>query len=387
MMRMTISSMKVSSIGVFLVSALIFAACSEDKPAKKTEEPVSAQTGRQPSSGADVSEESSGQSMNGERRFLVNSISNNQFTSKTIDKSRAADFFAQHNGNRSKDLNTLAATVAAARLSGQSVNESMVSAKAIADLEMSKNVERDIPEVVQLELGLVGLQTGRLAFAEYWLDRLLKSKNATIRASAINAKGVMAVRMDRIPEAVVMFKEALAANNDYRPALLNLGFLALQGGDVVTAKRAFVGMQDDWYVESGLVSVMRLEGESEKAEGYCERVLSKRPRHKPTLINCGINAWQGRKDYKKARDYLNKALAVAGGAAVWDEKSGRLLGAIDLEESRVAQLRARKEAEERKAKADAAKPTPETPKDQPAQGPESNKPQAEGETGRQPRAQ
>ena len=387
MRGMLSKSEKILSTGVFIICTLAFVSCSEDKPAKKTEEPVSAPSGKQATSGADMPEDSSGQSMNGERRFLVNSISNNQFTSKTIDKSRASDFFAHHNSNRSKDINTLAATLAAARLSGQSVNESMVSAKAIADIEMSKSVDRDIPEAVQLELGLVGLQTGRLAFAEYWLDRLIKSKNATIKASAINAKGVMAVRMDRIPEAVVMFKEALAANSDYRPALLNLGFLALQGGDAVTAKRAFGGMQDDWYVESGLVTVMRLEGESDKAEGYCDRVLSKRPRHKPTLINCGINAWQGRKDYKKARDYLNKALAVAGGAAVWDEKSGRLLGAIDLEESRVAQLKARKEAEERKAKADAAKPSTESSKDQPAKGAESNKPQAEGEAGRQPRAQ
>jgi tetratricopeptide (TPR) repeat protein len=256
----------------------------------------------------------------------------------------------------------------------------MVNAKAIADLEMAKNVDRDIPEIVQLELGLVGLQTGRLAFAEYWLDRLLKSKSATMRASAINAKGVMAIRMDRIPEAMVLFKEALGVSNDYRPALLNIGFLALQGGDVTTAKRALAGMQDDWYVESGLISVLRLEGESEKAESLCDRVLSKRPRHKPTLINCGINSWQGRRDYKKARDYLNKALAVAGGAAIWDEKTGRLLGAIDSEEARAAQLKARKEAEELKAKADAAKDKATPGQDQPAK--DSGESKAQGESNR-----
>jgi hypothetical protein len=114
-------------------------------------------------------------------------------------------------------------------------------------------------------------------------------------------------------------------------------------------------MQDDWYVESGLVSVLRLEGDVDKAEGICDKVLSKHPKHKPTLINCGINAWQGKKDYKKARDYLNKAMAVAGGAAVWEEKSGRLLGAIDSEEARAVQMKASREAEDRKAKAEAEK--------------------------------
>lgn len=359
--------MRISKTTLFLPAKLLVvllwpwlnAGCSSDKPEKKSEEPVSSSA---PGSDTAESREDSGaSSMTSERRFLINSVSNNALTSRSIDKSRAADLAGQYGSGRSKDINTLAAAIASGRLAGQSVNEIMTSAKAMADLEMTKNIQRDIPEIVQLELGLSGLNTGRLAFAEHWLDPLIKSKNATIRASAINAKGVIAIRMGRIPEAVAMFKEALSANNEYRPALLNLGFLALQGGDVTTAKRALGGMQDDWYVESALVSVLRLEGESDKADTICEKVLSKRPRHKPTLINCGINAWQGKKDYKKAKDYLNKALSVAGGLAVWDEKTGRLLGAIDTEEARAAQLRARKEDEERKAKAEAAKAKPEAP--------------------------
>jgi tetratricopeptide (TPR) repeat protein len=351
---------------IVLLLPWVHAGCSGDKPEKKSEEPVSSSASA--SGAAETREDSGGSSMTSERRFLINSVSNNGLTSRSIDKSRAADLAGQYGSGRNKDINTLAAAIASGRLAGQSVNELMASAKAMADLEMTKNIERDIPEVVQLELGLSGLNTGRLGFAEYWLDPLIKSKNATIRASAINAKGVIAIRMGRIPEAVAMFREALSANNEYRPALMNLGFLALQGGDVTTAKRALGGMQDDWYVESALVSVLRLEGESDKADTICEKVLSRRPRHKPTLINCGINAWQGKKDYKKAKDYLNKALSVAGGLAVWDEKTGRLLGAIDTEEARAAQLKARKEDEERKAKAEAAKakseaPAKESPKD------------------------
>jgi tetratricopeptide (TPR) repeat protein len=372
-----------SKLLIVLVFSWLHAGCSGDKPEKKTEEPVSSPA---PGGGSSETREDSGpSSMTSERRFLINSLSNNNLTSRSIDKSRAADLAGQYSSGRSKDINSLAAAISSGRLAGQSVNEIMASARGMADLEMAKNIERDIPEIVQLELGLSGLNNGRLAFAEYWLDRLIKSKNSTIRASAINAKGVMAIRMGRIPEAVAMFKEALSANNEYRPALLNLGFLALQGGDVTTAKRALGGMQDDWYVESALVSVLRLEGESDKADTICEKVLSKRPRHKPTLINCGINAWQGKKDYKKARDYLNKALSVAGGLAVWDEKTGRLLGAIDTEETRAAQLKARKEAEERKAKADAAKakseaPAKEAPKDS---GGEQPKPEAEGKEPKQ----
>ena len=339
---------------IVVLSAITLAqamSCASNKPVKKSQEPVEP-SGGSPSEGK---EDSGATSLTAERRFLVNSISNNSLTSKSVDRSKAADFAGQHGGGRSKDINTLAAAIAAHRLAGQPVNDAMAEAKVIADLEMAKNVERDIPELVQLELGLIGVQTGRLAFAEFWLDKLLKSKNATIRASAINAKGVMAVRMDRIPEAMVMFKEALAASNDYKPALLNIGFLALQGGDASSAKKALGSMQDDWYVQSALVSVFRLDGEVDKADGICDQFLAKRPKHKPTLINCGINAWQGKKDYKKARDYINRALSVAGGLPVWDEKSGKLLGAIDADEARMNQLKAQKEAEDRKAKTDEEK--------------------------------
>lgn len=349
---------------VFSLNGFVFSACSDNKPARKAGEPVSA------GGGSDAREDSGVSSLTGERRFLTTSLSNNGFTSRTVDRGRAAEFATQYGSGKGKDVNSLAAAIAANRLAGRGVNDVLSEARQIADIEMSKNVERDIPELVQLELGLVGVQSGRLAFAEFWLDKLLKSKNATIRASAINAKGVVAIRMERIPEAMVLFKEALAVNSEYKPALMNIGFLALQGGDVVTAKRALGGMQDDWYVMSGLVSVLRLEGEVDKADAICEKVLSQHPKHKPTLINCGINSWQGRKDYKKARDYLNRALAVSGGAAVWDEKAGKLLGAIDSEESRAAQLRSLKEAEERKAKEQADKAKGAAGQGQPTKGPE-----------------
>jgi tetratricopeptide (TPR) repeat protein len=368
------SALKVSLI-ITIAGSFVFS-CSDNKPARKASEPVSA-------SASDGKEDSGVTSLSGERRFLTTSLTNNAFTSKHIDKGRAADFATQHGSSKSKDINTLAASIAANRLGGRGVNDVMPEARQIADLEMSKNVDRDIPELVQLELGLTGVQTGRLAFAEFWLDKLLKSKNATIRASAINAKGVVAIRMERIPEAMVLFKEALAVNSEYKPALLNIGFLALQGGDVATAKRALGGMQDDWYVMSGLVSVLRLEGEVDKADAACEKVLSQHPKHKPTLINCGINSWQGKKDYKKARDYLNRALAVAGGAAVWDEKAGKLLGAIDSEEARAAQLKSLKEAEERKAKEQVEKAKAAASDAQPARPTEGAGPNQEG-SGQEP---
>ena len=106
--------------------------CADDKSKKKAEEPVGPGRSSGGLGGGESREDAGATSLSADRRFLVNSLSNNPFTSKTIDKSRAADFAGQHSGGRSKDINTLAATVAALRLSGQSVNEGMVNARAIA---------------------------------------------------------------------------------------------------------------------------------------------------------------------------------------------------------------------------------------------------------------
>jgi tetratricopeptide (TPR) repeat protein len=370
MMKTLTGSAKIFSVTFLMMTML--PACTGTKTDRDVDEPVSA-------SGARERQEPESPVLSGERKFLTTSLGNNAYTSRHIDRSKAAEFAAQFSGGRAKGVDTLAAAITAQRLAGRGVSDVLGEAKQLADLELAKGVDRDVPESVQLDLGLIGVQSGRLGFAEFWLDKLLKSKSKMIRASALNAKGVVAIRMDRIPEAMALFKEALAVDSDYRPALMNIGFLALQGGDVVTAKRALGGLQNDWYVMSGLISVLRLEGDADKAESVCEKILAQHPKHKPTLINCGINSWQGKRDYKKARDYLNRALALAGGAAVWDEKAGKLLGTIDSEEARAFQSKALKEAEERKAKEQAAqgKEAPsggQTPK---ASAPSSSEPRPE----------
>lgn len=298
-------------------------------------------------------------------------MSNNGFTSKTVSRAKAAELAATYSMAKGKDVQAAYGAVVANRLAGKGATESFDESRHILDHFISKNPDADIPEAVQLELALAALQTGKLAMAEFYLDKLTKSKSVSIRAASINALGVVAIRMDRIPEAVATFKEALAVDKDYQPALMNIGFLALQGGDAATAKRALGGLQDDWFVDSGLISVDRLEGEASKAEQRCDRILSKYPKHKPTLINCGINAYQGERDFKKARGYLNRALAIVGGSSAWDEKTGKLLGVVDAEESRAANAKAAREADEAKAKAAAerAKAEAAAPKAAPAASP------------------
>lgn len=341
---------------------LVISGCAGTKGKKSVgEDPVA------PTAGAPVAHEASGESakIDGERRLLIVSVTNNSLSSKAIDRVKASDFASQEGMATTTDLNALLALMSAYRLAGRSVDEVLVIARRMSDVVTSKGVDKDLPEAAQLELGLTGVQTGRLAFAEFWFDKLYKSKNASIRASIINAKGVMAVRMERIPEAVALFKEALSVTPDFKPALLNIGFLALQGGDVATAQKSLGGLDGDWYAEAGLISVLRLQGEADKAEASCEKILREHPKHKQTLINCGINAWQGKKDFAKARDLIGKALVIPGGSLVWDEKAGRILGVLDGEEDRARQAKSLKEAADRKLEKEKA--APKLPAGQPSE--------------------
>src|SRR6185437_9766343 len=122
-----------------------------------------------------------------------------------------------------------------------------------------------------------------------------------------NAMGVIALHDDRVPEAVLYFKEALKAVSNYKPALLNLGFAALKGGDLGAAKSALGGMQNDWFVQYGLITVARLEGNEGNANDLCESVLKKQPGHGGALFNCGLFEYQNKHNIAKAKEYLNRA--------------------------------------------------------------------------------
>ena len=362
----TLSTASLPLIAFSLVTLLTLHACSGDGK-KETKEPVGDKSSPA-SAGSSGSPSEDTASIGADRKLLVNSLSNNGSTSFTINRAKATEMATSLSSNKSKDAQTNYGIIVANRLAGKLPQESFDEARAIIDRAIAKNPDAELPEPVQLEMAFTALHANKLALAEFYLDKLVKSKTPHIKAAAINALGVVAIRMERIPEAVATFKEALGADKEYKPALLNIGFLALQGGDAATAKRALAGMQDDWFVDGGLISVDRLDGDTDKADQRCERVLSKHPKHKPTLINCGINAYQGKRDFKKARDYLNRAIASQGGSPAWDEKTGKLLGVVDSEEARAGQLKAAKEAEERAEKAKAEKAKADAAAAKPPQG-------------------
>lgn len=275
---------------------------------------------------------------------LTNSLSNNPLTSHTVAASKAEDLVARFQD--AKGRVQLESKVAAERLARKNLSQVLASAKKIAELEMEKSAGNTAPESTQLELALAALNAKNYAFSEYYLQILTDSKKPKIKAAAFNAIGVIALKDDRIPEAVLYFKQALKAVSNYKPAMLNLGFAALKGGDLETARKALADMQSDWFVQYGLISIARLEGNEGRAGDLCEKVLSKEPQHKGALFNCALFELQNKKNFARARDLTSKAASAKYGDLGWDERAMQLTNTIDAEESSIKRAQAQKKAEQ-----------------------------------------
>jgi tetratricopeptide (TPR) repeat protein len=209
---------------------------------------------------------------------------------------------------------------------------------------MEKGAGRTIPPEVKLEIALAAISSHNYALAAYYLDDLTDEKNPRLKAGAYNALGVIALRDDRVPEAVLYFREALKAVGNYKPALLNLGFSALKGGDLTTAKTTLAKVEGDWFVQYGMISVARMDNDVGLAVEGCDRVLKKEPQHIATLFNCGLLEYQNKHNAVKAKEYLTRAGKAKGGEADWGEKSFLLISKIDAEAAQAKQEEARRKA-------------------------------------------
>lgn len=284
------------------------------------------------------------------RKTLTNSQSNNPFTSHTVNLAKANAQLSRL-PNKSQDINNLEGRLYVQRLLDKNFTEVLETAKAVARLEMAKNPENTVNPGVKLELALSAIQKKKFALAEYFLKDVLASKNPKLRAGAYNAIGVVALNDGRIPEAVENFKRSLKESRDYEPAALNLGFIALRGGDLDTAKVGLGNMQDDWFVQYALISMGRLEGNTSRVENLCQRILRVRANHKPTLFNCALHAFQTQKKYLDAKSYLDKMQSTRGGASQWDKKANVLMAKVRVEAQKEAAQIEKIKRQKEKAKA------------------------------------
>jgi hypothetical protein len=120
-------------------------------------------------------------------------------------------------------------------------------------------------------------------------------------------------------------------------------------------------MSGDWFVQYGLISIERLEGDAARATDLCEKVLG-RAEHKAALFNCGLVEFQNKKAYAKAKELFNKSAKARGGETAWDTLAVDMLTEVDIQEAEAKQIAARSKQQQQQAgKTEAGKPKPVQP--------------------------
>ena len=326
-------SANLSSILIVTMFPFAFSAASCSTAKKKVVEDQQESS----SVGSEGPQDPVSSSISADRRLVIQSLSRDPLMQRAVNRQKVDQLAAKlaplvQSGKA--DRRVLEAYLSAQRLGTRPLGEQAATARAIADQSMRKNVDFELSAAIRLELAISAVEAERLALAEFFLDPLFKLKEGRVRAGAFNLAGVIAVKQDRIPEAVVAFQEALKSANDYRPAKINLGMLALDGGDFNLARGLLTDVGDDALVASGEVTITRFKDGSDRASELCKSAAAKHPDFKPLLFNCALNDLQGKRDLPRAKEYLSRMLRAPGAdrrADKYNDRAQRLMMAIDAE--------------------------------------------------------
>lgn len=297
--------------------------------------------------------------VSGNTRTITYSVSNNKYTSYTIDRVKVqekAERLADSVRNPSyKDSNAVFGLAALRNIAGMPVADVVDATKKLINIKMGKDIKADAPDSAKLQLALSAFRAGNYSLAEHFVYKLIKSKDKRIKAGAYTLEGLIALRDQRVPEAVEAWQDALKAIPNFLPAKLNIGFTSLKYGDYKMAQKMLGGIQGDWFALYGLLVAARLQGNVARVSSLCSNVLAKRKDYKPALFSCALNEYQGKQNFAKARSMLNQMLKTSRGLVILDEKAYRILERIDRDERLSKQQRAAKARAKAAKKQDNAK--------------------------------
>lgn len=257
---------------------------------------------------------------------FVNSLTNNNLTSKTVNLSKLANLESKlekqivtDEKNVTKEM--LALLINIKRFKGTDITEILELSQKLILKIMAKGIDKDLPLVTKLDIAIAAIKNKKFSYGEYIIEGLISSNNSYVKAAALTLQGIIFLLEDKIPESVLSFNEALKVNANFEAARLNLGFLALKYGDFDTAFELLSPMSSDWFVASGLIVLERQQGQYAKAQSLCKLILSQKQDYLPALFNCAFNEWQGVGDLNKAEAYLNIFIKHKRSPAVYEDRA------------------------------------------------------------------
>ena len=292
------------------------------------------------------------------------SMQNGAMSFHGINREKAASIAESLNGKlakpTSKDRGNLVGLISMQSIAGLPTEELFSATRRLIEMEMAKDINKEVPEVTSLHLALAALNVRNLAMTEHFIYKIIDStKSKRMKAAAYTIEGIIALLDERLPEAVSSWQDALKQDGEYRPALLNIGFLALRYGDFKTARANLAKLEDDFYASYGLLVAARIEGKSGEVEELCGKVLGKKAKYRPAIFSCALHEYQIKRNYKKAQAMINEMLKDGKGPALLDERAYKMLDLIgqdrEAEEREKLDKKTKEPDAKDKAKDDGAK--------------------------------
>lgn len=170
-------------------------------------------------------------------------------------------------------------------------------------LQRKKPGPQSFTSHIQLALGAMRLK--RFSLAQYHLDQAAKFTKQAIPGEIENVQGMIAIKQDRLDEALQFWREAVKRNPQHVGARLNLGTTALVLGDFQTADM-YLGNLSHEAAQQAMVAANRMAEVPAKADALCRRLLQKKNVAKPVVYNCALNTWQGLDQGSVARRELQQ---------------------------------------------------------------------------------
>lgn len=199
-----------------------------------------------------------------------------------------------------------------------------------------KALERD-PGAAQAHVNLISLygRAGRAADAGAHYRAALALGSSV--AEAHYNYGVLLASTRRLPEAAEAFRQALDVNPFHAQAHNNLGGLLAQAGRLDDAathfRRALANDPQHRGARFNYGRVLGMQGRHRDAIDQLERILEPEDADTPRYLHALSGAWRQAGDVSKARDYAERARALAGRLG-----QAALAALIDEELKRLAQV-------------------------------------------------
>ena len=269
------------------------------------------------------------QSVSGTTRFVTTTLNNENVVQGSASPNLVSDAIVDFDELTRKDSDNVALVttyLALLRLHGQGS-------------DIYKSIERKAGGVgaknpwFLIEASYGALTRREFALAEYLLSKAERNAggNPQIKAAVQHAYGVRYLVDKKVQQGVSEMRKA--AEGNYLPALLTLGFLALRSGDYPGAERTFRAAAaadgENLNARLGLAVALRTRGKAEEAVPLIASVYKIKTQDRRVAWNYALALSEVPSLKKEASEVLNKYFQMPGTLGEIDARANALMAKLN----------------------------------------------------------